>query len=72
MTILAGWMGVSIGFVLGTLWSWAMRDAHFRVPDAIAGNASRIASRMRLPADISIWIGRRRPAAARVVRRLQY
>ena len=27
MVILAGWTGLSIGFVLGTLWSWAMRRA---------------------------------------------
>jgi hypothetical protein len=25
MVILAGWVGVSVGFVLGAIWGWAMR-----------------------------------------------
>jgi hypothetical protein len=27
MVILAAWMGLSVGFVLGALWCWAVRDA---------------------------------------------
>jgi len=30
MLILAGWTGLSIGFVLGALWSWAIREAQMR------------------------------------------
>jgi hypothetical protein len=25
MTILAGWAGLSVGFLLGALWGWAVR-----------------------------------------------
>ena len=27
MMILAGWTGLSVGFVLGALWVWAMRSS---------------------------------------------
>ena len=30
MVILAGWTGLSVGFVLGALWSWLMREAQAR------------------------------------------
>jgi hypothetical protein len=55
MMVLAGWLGVSVGFVLGAVWSWAVRGPRRSEP-----------ATDRWPASIPTAIAARRGVAVRI------